>query len=133
MAKPSKSLNFGGQIKMKKFYFRLDGDIITDAIDYPFTGYTEATLNENYLPAGINAGYYKWNGTAYERDDVLFNASVSEQVAKGKEEGREEIRDIVRGTAALSTFNQEAKTELINKGVLPANASLGVFSAVRKK
>ncbi|PZT54129.1 hypothetical protein [Paenibacillus silvae] len=42
-----------------KFYFQLDGDIIRDAITYPYDGYTEVDLDTTYLPAGINAGYYR--------------------------------------------------------------------------
>lgn len=49
------------------------------------------------------------------RLDNLINAEKS----ISKEEGREEIRAIVRGAAALPTLNQEAATELKNKGVLP--------------
>ncbi|MGP3788156.1 hypothetical protein [Paenibacillus sp. 1A_MP2] len=44
---------------MSKFYFQLDGDIIRDAITYPYEGYTEVELDTTYLPAGINAGYYR--------------------------------------------------------------------------
>jgi hypothetical protein len=65
---------------MKKFYFKLDGDIITDAIDYAVIGYTEVELDQTHLPAGINGGYYRWTGTAYEKDDALYQSQVSEIV-----------------------------------------------------
>lgn len=107
---------------MKDFYFKLNGTVITDAIDYPYEGYAKATLTENQLPAGINAGYYNLVSGAYVRDEALYTAHVSTQVAKGKEEGREEIRAIVRGAALLNTIGAEAKAELKNKGVLPATA-----------
>jgi hypothetical protein len=71
---------------MKKFYFKLDGDIITDAIDYAVEGYTEVELDQTHLPAGINAGYYRWTGTAYEKDDALYQSQVSEIVKNAIDE-----------------------------------------------
>jgi len=65
---------------MKKFYFLLDGDIITDAIDYAVDGYIEVELNQTHLPAGINGGYYRWTGSAYQKDEVLYQSQVSEIV-----------------------------------------------------
>jgi hypothetical protein len=65
---------------MKKFYFLLDGDIITDAIEYAVDGYIEVELNQTHLPAGINGGYYRWTGIAYERDETLYQSQVSEIV-----------------------------------------------------
>ncbi|WDQ31518.1 hypothetical protein PTQ21_24445 [Paenibacillus marchantiae] len=44
---------------MTKFYFQLDGDIIRDVITYQHEGYTEAELENTFLPVGINAGYYR--------------------------------------------------------------------------
>jgi hypothetical protein len=71
---------------MKKFYFLLDDDIITDAIDYAVEGYTEVELNQTHLPAGINAGYYRWTGTAYEKDETLYQSQVSEIVQNAIDE-----------------------------------------------
>jgi hypothetical protein len=65
---------------MKTFYFLLDGDIITDAIEYMVDGYTEVQLDQTHLPAGINGGYYRWNGTTYERDEAIYQLQVSEIV-----------------------------------------------------
>lgn len=107
---------------MKKFYFKLSGDIITDAIDYPHAGYTEVELDETHLPSGINAGYYRLQNGVYAVDDILYSESIGVITANAKEEGREEIRTIVRGAALMNTIGFEAKTELKNKGVLPANA-----------
>jgi hypothetical protein len=56
---------------MKKFYFKLDGDIIQDVIEYEHTGYVQLELTESCLPAGINAGYYRLNGTIYSIDEEL--------------------------------------------------------------
>lgn len=44
---------------MTTFYLQLDGNIIRDVITYPYDGYTEVELDTTYLPAGINAGYYR--------------------------------------------------------------------------
>lgn len=104
---------------MKKFYFKLNGDIITDAIDYPHAGYTEVELDKTHLPTGINAGYYRFQNGVYTKDDILYSESIGVITERAKEEGREEIRAIVRGAASLPTLNQEAETELKNKGVLP--------------
>ena len=65
---------------MKKFYFLLDGDIITDAIDYEVEGYVEVELNQTHLPAGINGGYYRLNGTHYAKDETLYQSQVTEVV-----------------------------------------------------
>lgn len=67
---------------MKDFYFLLDGDIVTDAIDYPAEGYTPVQLDQTHLPAGINAGYYRWNGTAYEIDPI--RKAESDKLAAGE-------------------------------------------------
>ncbi|RUS47573.1 hypothetical protein [Cohnella sp. AR92] len=71
---------------MRTFYFQLDGNIIRDAIEYPFDGYTAVQLEVTHLPAGINAGYYRWNGTAYLIDEELRaqieQASVDPTVAE---------------------------------------------------
>jgi len=65
---------------MKKFYFLLDGDIITDAIDYQVSGYVEVELDQTHLPAGINGGYYRFNGTHYAKDETLYQSQVTEVV-----------------------------------------------------
>jgi hypothetical protein len=56
---------------MKKFYFKLDGDIIQDVIEYEHPGYIEVELADSCLPAGINAGYCRLNGTIYSIDEEL--------------------------------------------------------------
>jgi len=63
---------------MKKFYFKLDGDIITDAIEYPYQDYVMVELDETHLPAGINAGYYRLNNNVYTLDNDLFELISSE-------------------------------------------------------
>ena len=67
---------------MKKFYFLLNGDIITDAIDYQVAGYVEVELNQTHLPAGINGGYYRFNGTNYAIDEALKQTQTDEIVQK---------------------------------------------------
>jgi hypothetical protein len=71
---------------VKTFYLMLDGDIITDAIEYEVEGYTEVTLNQTHLPAGINGGYYRWTGTAYEKDEALYQSQVTEIVQNAIDE-----------------------------------------------
>lgn len=65
---------------MKKFYFKLQGDIIVDVIEYPYENYIEVELQETHLPAGINAGYYRLNGSVYSIDPVLKAESDAQQV-----------------------------------------------------
>ena len=106
---------------MKTRYLKIDtNNVILDAIEYPYEGYIDVQLSDTQLPAGINGGWYKFANGSYTKDDILYNANVSTQVAKAKEDGREEIRAIVRGAALMNTIGAEAKTELKNKGVLPA-------------
>jgi len=64
---------------MKKFYFQLDGDIITDVIEYPHGNYVEVELDQTHLPSGINAGYYRLNGNIYTLDEELKDLSELEQ------------------------------------------------------
>ncbi|CAM3358750.1 hypothetical protein HP548_02905 [Paenibacillus taichungensis] len=54
-----------------KFYFQLDGNVIRDAITYPYDGYTEVELDATHLPAGINAGYYRLQDGALVLDQAL--------------------------------------------------------------
>ncbi|WFR64317.1 hypothetical protein P9222_09160 [Paenibacillus amylolyticus] len=55
---------------MPKFYLQLDGDIIRDVITYPYNGYTEVTTESDLLPIGVNAGYYRWQGS-FQLDQAL--------------------------------------------------------------
>ena len=104
------------------FYIQVDSNnLIRDCIDYAHPGYIPAPSLTVPLPESINAAWYRWVGGAAVLDTVVKQAAVSTQVAKAKEEGREEIRVIVRGAAGMPTIGLEAKTELKNKGVLPAS------------
>jgi hypothetical protein len=58
---------------MKSYWFQLDNDIILDAIEYPYLGYTHVELDDMFLPAGINGGWYRWDGTAYHFDQALYD------------------------------------------------------------
>jgi hypothetical protein len=60
---------------MKTFYLALDGDIIVDAIEYPHDGYIEVELPTTHLPAGINGGWYRWDGATYVLDEELKQAA----------------------------------------------------------
>ena len=59
---------------MRTYYFKLNGDIIFDAIDYAFNGYIEVQLPDERLPVGINGGWYRWNGEMYVFDQALYDA-----------------------------------------------------------
>lgn len=80
---------------MKKFYFKLDGDIITDAIEYTHEGYIEVELPETHLPAGINGGWYRWNGTTYVLDEELKNAADEAVQKRRKQENADIIADAI--------------------------------------
>lgn len=56
---------------MKKFYFKLENDVILDVIEYPHENYTEIELDHTHLPAGINAGFYRLSGNTYSIDEEL--------------------------------------------------------------
>lgn len=88
---------------MRKFYFQLDSDIIRDAVTYPTEGYTEVELDMTHLPAGINAGYYRWQGTYFYIDESLRPKDV---------EG--DIRDLQRQQQLM----QKALDELVFGGAL---------------
>lgn len=64
-----------------KFYLKLDNEnIIRDAITYPHAGYTEVEINMTQLPAGINAGYYRWTGTMFEIDETLKPKNTEQEI-----------------------------------------------------
>jgi hypothetical protein len=64
---------------VKSFWLQLDGDIITDAIDYEYQDYIHVVLEVTHLPAGINGGWYRWNGTEYSFDQALYDAANVEE------------------------------------------------------
>lgn len=65
-----------------KFYLKLDaGNTILDAITYPHEGYTEVTLTDTQLPAGINGGWFKWeNGAIVEYLELQPKDLLNEQI-----------------------------------------------------
>jgi hypothetical protein len=67
---------------MKKFYFKVQDGIIFDAIEYPYQDYVEVELQETHLPAGINAGYYRLNGSVYTLDEQLKAAVDAQNIAQ---------------------------------------------------
>jgi hypothetical protein len=58
---------------MKSYWFRLDGDIIVDAIEYEHHELIHVILPNEQLPAGINGGWYRWDGTTYHFDQTLYD------------------------------------------------------------
>ena len=67
---------------MKSYWFQLNGDIITDAIEYEYQDYIHVELDELFLPAGIRAGWYRWDGTAYHFDQALYDAAMTPSVTE---------------------------------------------------
>jgi hypothetical protein len=62
---------------MKSYWFRLDGDIITDAIEYEHHELIRVELPDQQLPPGINGGWYRWDGTSYHFDQELYDHWMS--------------------------------------------------------
>jgi hypothetical protein len=93
---------------MKKWYLQLNGDIITDVIEYSVEGYIEVQLSETHLPAGINGGWYRWNGTNY-----VLGSALKQVVDDGiKQQRKEENADLI--AEAIDTYT----LELIEGGLL---------------
>ncbi len=94
---------------MKTWYLKLDADnVILDAIEYPYEGYTEVQLEETHLPAGINGGWYTWNGTTYvldqARKDAIDEANLTQRMNANP--------DIIQAAIDIYTL------ELINGGII---------------
>lgn len=53
-------------------------NIIIDAIEYEFEGYTAREFDDTNLPVGIHAGWYRLTDTGYEFDQALYDAAHSE-------------------------------------------------------
>lgn len=72
---------------MKKWYLKLDGDIVRDIIEYPYGTYVEVELPEEYvLPTGILGGYYRWDGASFVFDQDLKNQFDEENKPYGYDE-----------------------------------------------
>lgn len=70
---------------MKTWYFKLAADnIIIDAIDYSFEGYTAVELVETSLPAGINGGWWKLENSIPVEYPELKPVSEDEKQAQLK-------------------------------------------------
>lgn len=87
---------------MSKFYFQLDGDIIRDVITYPYDGYTEVELDTTYLPAGINAGYYRLEDGVPVLDQTLKTVILSTNVPEDYVELKARLSAAEVETAALN-------------------------------
>jgi hypothetical protein len=59
-------------LREQVFYIQLQGDIITDIIDYPYPNYVRVKI-EGVLPVGIHGGWYRWDGTSYRFDQQLYD------------------------------------------------------------
>lgn len=97
-----------------KHYFKLDGDIIVDAIQHPHEGYVEVELPDVILPVGINGGWYRWNGTNYVLDEELKRQSDENM----KESIVQQYADIFEEERQKAC--SELLIKLINAGLITA-------------
>lgn len=65
------------------YFIQLSEDIITDLITYPYGNYQEVEL-ESPVPAGINAGWYRWNGTEAVFDETLKPVEEEDNIIEGE-------------------------------------------------
>ncbi|WP_339321368.1 hypothetical protein [Paenibacillus sp. FSL W8-0194] len=74
---------------MKKWYLKLQGDIVKDVIEFPYEGYTEIELGDGrYLPDNILGRYYRWDGT-----DFVFDAELKNEIDQmNRQPGYEELK-----------------------------------------
>nr|WP_154957426.1 hypothetical protein [Paenibacillus xylanexedens] len=87
-----------------RFYLQLDGDIIRDAITYPYDGYTEVDLDTTHLPAGINAGYYRL------QDGVpVLDQALKDEVDKAS--GPADYAELEQRLAAAEAENKKLAEE----------------------
>ena len=77
-----------------KLYVQTDAnDIITDAIDYPHTGYTEIDVVS--VPSGINGGWFKLEGGLVVEYPLLKPIDESQEL-------KNRIADLELQVAALT-------------------------------
>lgn len=78
---------------MKTFYIRLDQDgIIRDILEFPHEGYIEVQM-QTPLPAGINGGWYRWDG-----ENLV---EVPELKPVDPEDMRQRLADLEEAIAAI--------------------------------
>lgn len=78
---------------MKTFYIRLDqAGIIRDILEFPHEGYIEVQMQAP-LPAGINGGWYRWDGEK--------PVEVPELKPVDPEDMRQRLADLEEALAAI--------------------------------
>lgn len=76
---------------MSTFYLQLTEDnIITDVIEYPVEGYVQVEITQ-VLPAGINAGWYRWIDGDYVLDEDRKSEDVSQLIIQAKQDAQDEL------------------------------------------
>ena len=65
------------------YFIQLNEDVITDVITYPYGSYQEVEM-ESPVPAGINAGWYRWNGTEAVLDETLKPVEEESNIIEGE-------------------------------------------------
>ena len=72
---------------MKKWYLKLNADnIIQDIIEYAYGDYIEVETEQTSLPVGINGGWHRWNGTAFQEDLSLKPIDAATEIENLKAE-----------------------------------------------
>lgn len=83
---------------MKTWYLKLDANnIILDVVEYQNEEYIEVQLPDTHLPAGINGGWYRWTGTAYEEVPELKPVSDNDRIASLEEQNAQMLIALVNG------------------------------------
>lgn len=93
------------------FYLKLSEDnIIMDIIEYAYEGYVEVFITQEQLPlpAGINARWYRWDGTRYVLVDALKQVSDDAEKARRIEENADIITEAI----------DEYTLQLVQEGLL---------------
>lgn len=101
---------------MPQFYIQLDSNnIIRDVITYPYNNYVQVDIPVP-LTAGINGGWYRWDGERPVYDRVLFEQANEVPELQAAKEEYETVKPIIAGlaqtTLASGGMNETQVAEL---------------------
>jgi len=83
-------------------YIQLDsGNVIRDAITYPYGDYIEAEYPESILPVGINGGWWRYTDGKFTFDQALYDETNRGQGVPGLEELEKQVTELTEVLAAL--------------------------------
>ncbi|MFR9710740.1 hypothetical protein ACL02P_15330 [Paenibacillus sp. MB22_1] len=106
---------------MRDFYFLLDGDIVRDVVEYHAEGYVKVTMQQNELPPGVNAGYYRLLDGLLFLDEALKEeleaqpeTELSDVTILGMEHVKMDLAvlDLKRQVATLTIEMNKKKSEI---------------------